>query len=100
KLFFVHNKIPVSECIISETGIYTNCGRGSQKKQKPLFSSFFISYFFLRFHTIPPYYTRLEAVFFFSYSYFLFRIRTLTTAKMTIRLTIRKQNIVKIKNCV
>ncbi|MDO9931847.1 DNA cytosine methyltransferase, partial [Glaesserella parasuis] len=26
---FVHNKIPVSECIISETGIYTNCGRGS-----------------------------------------------------------------------
>ncbi|MDP0373567.1 hypothetical protein Q7Y31_11125, partial [Glaesserella parasuis] len=29
KLFFVHNKIPVSECIISETGIYTNCGRGS-----------------------------------------------------------------------
>ncbi|MDP0404575.1 hypothetical protein Q7Y93_09925, partial [Glaesserella parasuis] len=25
----VHNKIPVSECIISETGIYTNCGRGS-----------------------------------------------------------------------
>ncbi|MFK5208422.1 hypothetical protein, partial [Glaesserella parasuis] len=31
KLFFVHNKIPVSECIISETGIYTNCGRGSLK---------------------------------------------------------------------
>ncbi|WP_214640684.1 hypothetical protein, partial [Glaesserella parasuis] len=30
KLFFVHNKIPVSECIISETGIYTNCGRGSK----------------------------------------------------------------------
>ncbi|MDP0045994.1 hypothetical protein Q7467_08275, partial [Glaesserella parasuis] len=28
---FVHNKIPVSECIISETGIYTNCGRGSIK---------------------------------------------------------------------
>ncbi|WP_439108245.1 hypothetical protein, partial [Glaesserella parasuis] len=32
KLFFVHNKIPVSECIISETGIYTNCGRGSVKR--------------------------------------------------------------------
>ncbi|WP_214644859.1 factor H binding protein domain-containing protein, partial [Glaesserella parasuis] len=32
-LFFVHNKIPVSECIISETGIYTNCGRGSLSGQ-------------------------------------------------------------------
>ncbi|MDP0250311.1 hypothetical protein Q7270_10890, partial [Glaesserella parasuis] len=31
--FFVHNKIPVSECIISETGIYTNCGRGSTETE-------------------------------------------------------------------
>ncbi|EQA08270.1 hypothetical protein HPS8415995_1549 [Glaesserella parasuis 84-15995] len=38
-MFFVHNKIPVSECIISETGIYTNCGRGSHGK---LYNKLFI----------------------------------------------------------
>ncbi|MFW9340033.1 hypothetical protein, partial [Glaesserella parasuis] len=46
KLFFVHNKIPVSECIISETGIYTNCGRGSKIDRLPLLIAIiFIKYF-------------------------------------------------------
>ncbi|MDO9986097.1 hypothetical protein Q7376_03315, partial [Glaesserella parasuis] len=43
---FVHNKIPVSECIISETGIYTNCGRGSNRRQQLFFSSTSDHFFF------------------------------------------------------
>ncbi|WP_214645069.1 hypothetical protein, partial [Glaesserella parasuis] len=46
KLFFVHNKIPVSECIISETGIYTNCGRGSKSTAAIIFSSTSDHFFF------------------------------------------------------
>ncbi|MDP0206425.1 hypothetical protein, partial [Glaesserella parasuis] len=42
----VHNKIPVSECIISETGIYTNCGRGSNRRQQLFFSSTSDHFFF------------------------------------------------------
>ncbi|MFK5213009.1 hypothetical protein, partial [Glaesserella parasuis] len=38
-LDWFNNKIPVSECIISETGIYTNCGRGS-------LSAFFVHRFY------------------------------------------------------
>ncbi|MWQ01351.1 hypothetical protein GFL05_02465 [Glaesserella parasuis] len=34
-----------------------------QHSIKPLFSGFFISYFFLHFHTIAPYRTRLQATF-------------------------------------
>ena len=62
---------------------------------RPLFSGFFISYFFLRFHTLNHCYTRLEAVFYFSYSFVFLRVHTFTTTDFSYILSYMRKNTIK-----